>query len=217
MRGDPIARQGDDEGCRHDEAMRVVARAREVDPLSALDYAMSSQVAFQAREYATALEFARRAVAIDPDFWVGHMMSGQAYDLLGNPDLALEAATVAGRLSGGNSKPLSLRGYILARLGRRDEARDVLAVFTEVSRHRYVPAYASALVHAGLNEADEAFTALDRALAARDVHLIFLPVDAKWDALRTDPRFARVVEQSVGFLPRRECRLPGREPSEWKQ
>jgi len=68
-----------------------------------------------------------------------------------------------------------------------------------------------------LNEADEAFTALDRALAARDVHLIFLPVDAKWDALRTDPRFARVVEQSVGFLPRRECRLPGREPSEWKQ
>ena len=96
MRSDPIARQGDDEGCRHDEAMRVVARAREVDPLSALDYAMSSQVAFQAREYATALEFARRAVAIDPDFWVGHMMSGQAYDLLGNPDLALEAATVAG-------------------------------------------------------------------------------------------------------------------------
>ena len=38
-------------GC--DEAMRIMARARELDP-SALDYAMSSQVAFH--EYATALD-----------------------------------------------------------------------------------------------------------------------------------------------------------------
>ena len=45
--------------------------------------------------------------------------------------------------------------------------------------------YALALVHAGLGDADAAFEWLDRAYAARDVHLIFLTVDVKWDRYRT--------------------------------
>ena len=42
-----------------------------------------------------------------------------------------------------------------------------------------------ALVHAGLGEREQAFEWLSRAYTARDVHLIFLPVDPKWAA--TDP------------------------------
>jgi len=32
---------------------------------------MSAQVAFQARDYAEALAHARRAIVIDPEFWIG--------------------------------------------------------------------------------------------------------------------------------------------------
>jgi len=39
---------------------------------------------------------------------------------------------------------------------------------------------------------------LDDALAARDVHLIFLDVDPRWDALRDDPRF-RSLRQRAGL------------------
>jgi hypothetical protein len=62
-----------------------------------------------------------------------------------------------------------------------------------------VPPYASALIHLGLDEADAAFAALESALKVRDVHLAFLPEDVKWDPLRGDPRFARLLHR-CGFL-----------------
>ena len=174
---------------QHDEASPFMRRARELEPLSSLHCAMSSQVAFQAGDYSTAVEHARQATVVDPEFWVGYMMRGQAFEQLGETDLAFEALAIAARLSGGNSKPISLRGYLLARLGKLTDAREVLAMLEDVSRNRYVPPYAMALVHAGLGEQDTVFEWLDRAYAARDVHLVFLTVDSKWDPYRTDPRF----------------------------
>jgi TolB-like protein/Flp pilus assembly protein TadD len=177
----------------HDEASVFMRRARELEPLSSLHCAMSSQVAFQAREYSTAVSHARRAIVLDAELWVGYMMLGQACAQLDEADLALEALTMAARLSGGNSKPISLRGYLLATLGKLKDAREVLGMLDDVSRNRYVPPYAMALVLAGLGEHDSVYESLDKAYAARDVHLVFLTVDSKWDPYRTDPRFEALL------------------------
>jgi tetratricopeptide (TPR) repeat protein len=173
-------------------------RARELEPLSSVHHAMSSQVAFQARDYSAAVDQARQAIVVDPEFWVGYMMHGQAYERLGETDRAFEALTTASRLSGGNSKPLSLKGYLLARLGKLKDAREVLGMLEEVSRIRYVPPYAMALVQAGLNEQETVFEWLERAYAVRDVHLVFLTVDPKWDPYRAEPRFGALLER-CGF------------------
>ncbi len=69
----------------------------------------------------------------------------------------------------------------------------VLHTLQATSRERYVPPYALALVHAGLGDRDAVFAALDRAYAARDVHLMFLTVDSNWDPYRSDPRFAALL------------------------
>ncbi len=183
---------------RHAEAEPFMSRARELDPLNPLSYALSSQVAFQARDYAGALRHANRAIALDQEFWIGHQMRGQALEELGDHDLALTALATAGRLSGQNSKAISLTGYILGRSGRTAEARDLLGALEMASRQRYVPPYALALVHAGLGDADAAFEWLNRAYAARDVHLMFLTVDVKWDRYRSDPRFANLLAR-CGF------------------
>jgi TolB-like protein/Flp pilus assembly protein TadD len=183
---------------RHAEAEPFMRRGRELDPLNPLSYALSSQVAFQARDYAAALEHANRAIALDPEFWIGHQMRGQALEQTGDLEAALEALATAARISGQNSKPISLSGYLLARSGRTAEARDLLAVLQLASRQRYVPPYALALVHAGLGDADAVFEWLDRAYAARDVHLMFLTVDVKWDRYRSDARFGNLLARS-GF------------------
>jgi len=183
---------------RHAEADTLMRRARELDPLNPLSYALSSQLAFQARDYAGALQHANRAIALDQEFWIGHQMRGQALEQLRDDDLALKALANAARLSGQNSKAISLTGYILGRSGRSAEAREVLGALETAARQRYVPPYALALAHAGLGDAEAAFEWLERAYAARDVHLIFLTVDVKWDRYRTDPRFGDLLSR-CGF------------------
>ena len=183
---------------RHDLARAAMQRARELDPLNPMPYVVSSQVEYQARNYAAALEHARRAVALDPEFWIGYMMQGQALERMGRAQPALEALTMAGRFSGQNSKTLSLRGYVLGKIGRTAEARDVLTALQMAARNRYVPPYAIALVHAAVGERDAMYEWLERAYEARDVHLIFLPVDAKWDDYRHEPRFTALLAR-CGF------------------
>ncbi len=178
---------------RHGDASRLMERARELEPLSAFYHAISSQVAFQGRAYSAALVHARQAVVVDPDFWIGYMMLGQVYERLDEHAGAIDALTTAARLSAGNSKPVSLRGYILAKTGRLAEARELLTLLKGLVGTRYVPPYAMALIHAGLDERDDAFEWLDRAYAARDVHLMFLSVDVKWDPYRADPRFVTLM------------------------
>jgi TolB-like protein/DNA-binding winged helix-turn-helix (wHTH) protein/Flp pilus assembly protein TadD len=183
---------------RHDQSRVSMRRAREIDPLNPMAYAMSSQVEFQARDYAAALEDARRAIALDPEFWIGYIMQGQALERMNRTEPAIESLVQAGRFSGQNSKSLSFRGYVLAKAGRTAEAREVLNTLQTVARDRYVPPFAMALVYAGLGEKDAAFDWLERAYTARDVHLIFLPVDAKWDDYREDPRFVALLSR-CGF------------------
>ena len=183
---------------RHDLARSSIQRARELDPLNPMPYAMSSQVEFQARNYAAALEDARRAIALDPEFWIGYIMQGQALDLLNRAQPAIESLVQAGRFSGQNSKTVSFRGYVLAKAGRTVEAREVLKSLEDAARGRYVPPYAIALVYAGLGERAAVFEWLERAYVARDVHLIFLPVDPKWDDYRQDPRFVALLSR-CGF------------------
>jgi Flp pilus assembly protein TadD len=173
-------------------------RTVELDPLNPMHHAISSEAAFRRFDYAAALEHAKHVIGLDPEFWIGHMMAGQAYEQLHEHDRALSALANAARFSGNNSKAISLRGYVLAQTGRVDEARGLLQALEAAAQHHYVPPYAMALVHAGLDDADAAFASLDRALTVRDVHLVFVTAEPKWDRYRTDARFKSIVAR-CGF------------------
>jgi TolB-like protein/Flp pilus assembly protein TadD len=186
---------------RHEEAERAVQRARELDPLHAGNYALSAQVAFNARDHTAAIQLARKATLLDPEFWVGYIQLAQAYEQSGESDLAFEALQKAGMFGGDNSKVISLRGFLLAKLGRTEEAGEVLKILETASRHRYLPPYATALVHCGLSQREPAFNWLERAYEVRDVHLALLPVDPKWDCLRDDARFSMLLKRcGFGFI-----------------
>jgi TolB-like protein/Flp pilus assembly protein TadD len=180
---------------RPEEARPAIRRARELDPLYAVNHALSSQVAFAARDYVSAMAFARHAIVVDSQFWIGHLQLAQACEQTGSTEIAFAALEDAFRLSGGNSKTLALRGYLHARLGNVDQAHDVLNTLEARSRERFVPPYAFALIHAGLGSYDLAMEHLEAAYEVHDVHLAFLTIDPKWDPLRSHPRFRALLDR----------------------
>lgn len=183
---------------RHEEARSCLRRARDLDPLQPMMYALSAHVALLARDLSAGLEFARQATVVGPALWIGFFQLAWAYERLGEIELALEALRRAEASSGGNSKMISLRGYILAKAGRRDEAEQVLSALEAISHERYVPPYAFALIHIGLGHTERALDWLQHAFNVRDVHVIWLPMDPKWDPLRNEASFVRLLER-CGF------------------
>ena len=164
-------------------------RARELDPLYVMHQSLSSQIAFAAREFTSAMHFARQALIVDPEFWIAQLHLAQVAIEIGEFDLALDALNKAGRLSGGNSKTMAMRGYVLAKTGQVAQAAEILATMEGLSRQRYVPPYTIALLHAGMGDRERAMDWLERGVDARDVHMVFVPIDAKWDEFRGESRF----------------------------
>lgn len=183
-------------GERSEEARLAMDRCRSLDPLQPMHHALSAQVSFVIRDYSAAIQFAHQATIVGGDFWIGHYQLAQAHEQRTEYQLALDTLAKAASFGGGNSKVLSLRGYVLAKLGRANDAMAVLETIQSLSRERYIPPYATALVYAGLGDTDTAFSWLDRALELHDVHLALLPTDPKWDAFRSDARFSALLQRS---------------------
>jgi hypothetical protein len=106
----------------------------------------------------------------------------------------------AARFSHNNTKTIALRAYLFSQTGRVTEAREILQVLEALSRERFLAPYCIALVHLGLEDYESALDGLDLGYAARDTHLVFLPIDAKWDPLRQHERFKALLRR-CGFAP----------------
>ncbi len=180
---------------RHVEAVSVMRRARELDPLFALLFANSSMIAWHAGDLESALELAKQAIAIDPRNWAGHYHLGYSYLALGDFASAADAFGAAERMSDGNPVPLSARGYALARSGRPDAARAILADL--LSRHAqggHVKLEVAAL-HAGLGELDSALDWVEAALTANETRVSWLHNELTIAPLRADPRYEALLRR----------------------
>jgi TolB-like protein/DNA-binding winged helix-turn-helix (wHTH) protein/Tfp pilus assembly protein PilF len=65
---------------RHAEAKAMIQRARELEPLIPMSYALSSHVAYLGGQGSEAVSFARQAIVVDPEFWIGHFLLGEALE-----------------------------------------------------------------------------------------------------------------------------------------
>lgn len=184
---------------RHDEAIAEIQKAREIDPLSPMMHTFAGGIFVMGRRYGDALPPLDQALALNPEFFPAHSVLGLLYQRTGNPDGAIEEFRKAYLLSGGNIVQLAYQGSVLGRMGRRAEAQQIIATMSQISQNRFVPPVAFAIVHEGLGDHDAAFQWLEKAYEERDVLLVFLFVDPRWDSLRPDARFQLLL---------RRCRFP---------
>jgi hypothetical protein len=92
---------------------------------------------------------------------------------------------------------LAQLGHAYAAAGRRPDAVRILDRL-QLLQHKqkvYVTAYGLALIHAGLGENDAAFDWLNQACEERTHWMVWLKLDPRWDGIRTDARFIKLLQR----------------------
>jgi DNA-binding winged helix-turn-helix (wHTH) protein/tetratricopeptide (TPR) repeat protein len=174
---------------RSEEGLAHVRWARELDPMSLIMNTMEAAFLLSLGRRDGAAARLSRAFEIEPNFWVAHIVVAMIHFAEGQAEQALAALRRADELTDQSTQAAALLGVHLARLGRPEEAREVLRRLLSRARLRYVPPTSLAAVHAALGDTSAALDALDAAWQARDTRLAYLKDDSRWSGLREQPRF----------------------------
>src|SRR5262249_17340364 len=181
---------------RHREAIAEAKRAQELDPLSPQITEMVGRCYLYARQFDQAIEQDRKALEIDSSFRLAHGFLGRAYAEKGMYREALaEAKEVTLPTDALPMAGLPLTGYLYAKMGRTDEAQQVLERLISISKQRYVSSCNMVTIYFALGKKDEGFAWLEQAIEERDGRLLCFNVNPWLDNVRSDPRFAEVVRR----------------------
>ncbi len=86
----------------------------------------------------------------------------------------------------------------LARLGRPEESRKLLAELTTLGKQQFVTPLQKAIIHFGLGENQEGFRLLNISAEQRDLNLQYEGTDPTFNSVRRDPRFVN-LRQKLGL------------------
>lgn len=185
---------------RSEEALEVAKGALDIDPASpAVSHSLAVQL-YLARKFDRAIEQAHDTLEMDANFAISYAVLGEVYLSKEMYREGLSALEKYSALSRSGAASLALLGYSHARLGERKESLQMIEALKAASKQSFVPALFVALVYAGLEDKDQTFTWLEKAYEERFNRLAYLKVEAFWDPLRSDPRFADLLRR-VGIPP----------------
>lgn len=178
---------------RHGEALAKAKRARELNPLDLQISALEGQYLLHAGRTDEALIQLKKTSELEPNFPMPHLFAASAYIEKGMFAEAVAESRKEYELAGRNDLPFGI--YALAKLGKRDEARDALKDLLRSSATKYVSPYNIALIYNSLDMRNDALEWLEKSYAQRDPKMTFLKVEPKWNNLRNETRFIDLVKR----------------------
>jgi TolB-like protein/Tfp pilus assembly protein PilF len=177
---------------RTDEALDRVEAALALDPLSLNVRVSVGLRVSEAHQVERGVAQLLGVLDLDPAFSLAHFHIGRIYVALGRYVEALEHLR---RVASGSPLASGLIGFALARLGRREEAQQVLAGLRSLAATQQLGAEPVAFVLQGMGEIDTALEWYRRAIDAHEGVVAMLGVELVVDELRSDPRFAALLER----------------------
>jgi TolB-like protein/DNA-binding winged helix-turn-helix (wHTH) protein/tetratricopeptide (TPR) repeat protein len=180
---------------RTEESLAESKRALELEPLQLLVGIHLGWHYLYARQSDQAIAQFRQTLELDPSFPQAQRYAAWAYLQKGMHAEAIAALRAALHSREQDPEIEGELGYALARAGRRAEALAVLERLRDLSATRYVSPYSVALVHAGLGDRDHALGWLNKAYDERSDYMAYLTLEPMLDGLRSDQRFAALVER----------------------
>jgi len=174
---------------RFDAALKEARRAVEADPLSPSARGELGRALLLNGRCDEALAEVLPLTRLDPPLLRAGPIAAQCSGLAGRWDEAVQYAAISARAG---AKGNAWLGHFLARAGRRDEAREILAQLEGQWERTGNGAFEVAMVLAGLGQLDDAFDWLRR--AARDYSITLEIQEPTFAMLHEDPRFQELLD-----------------------
>jgi serine/threonine protein kinase/Tfp pilus assembly protein PilF len=183
---------------RYAEGESAYQYARVLDPLS--PRAMTAYAAYLSTmgRYEHAVPVLRSATEQFPEY-----ANAWAYLAIisSNAGLVEESMATIGRMrTDANANYEVWKGIILAQAGHLAEAREVAERTDEVAKSRYLLTYYRAWLRGKLGDHDQAFALMDQGIRDGEWYYGWLAVEPRFDPLRSDPRFERMLEKRAASL-----------------
>lgn len=176
------------------EALVCIERALQLDPLSSRGVRTKAWYHYYQRQYDQAVKILTAALPLDATNHEVQCMLGWTYLRQGRFEEALdlfrdlpEGPFLAVKLGG--------LGEAYAFFGKIPEAREELQKLDALSATGYVSPRGRCYIDLGLGDWDRLFADLEQACAAHCPWMSTLKVDPRWDPVREDPRFVRLLSR----------------------
>jgi serine/threonine-protein kinase len=179
---------------RFSEAEAEIRQAQSLDPLSLYIGVHIGTVYYCSRRYQDTIDLERRLLELDPHLARAPVLIARGYEGLGR---YAEAAAILENLpkTGNFASVMGDLGHVYAASGNGDRARQVMEDLTRMAKTRHVSPQYLALIQTGLGNKSEALALLEMSYEQKEAPLALLRVDPRWDPLRGDPRFQRLLRE----------------------
>jgi tetratricopeptide (TPR) repeat protein len=179
------------------EAMLEMKRAQELDPLSPIILTARGRLLHFQRKYDDAIEYHRKALAIDPNFVEAHFNLGMIYEQKFMFREAISQFRKVIRIAGGRASFWSAGlGHAYGRAGMKKHALRILGqLLTLTSPTSSVSPFDIAWVYLGLGEKEAALAWMEKAFAERSGPLVYQKIEPALDSLRPDWRFQDLLRR----------------------
>lgn len=183
---------------RHQEALKEIKRAQELDPLSLIINAVVGDTYIKARQYDRAIEQLRKTIEMDKNFVSAHRYLANAYIEKGMFKEAISEFQTASALRG-TAAQADQRAKALteafAKGGPQGFWKQHLEDLKEDYEKGSVSPYSIASVYARLGDKEQTLNWLEKAYQQHDAYVVYLKIEPQFDSFRSDPRVVDLMRR----------------------
>ena len=136
----------------------------------------------------------QKTIDLDPQFANAHAKLSFVYETTGKYAESVEERAKDWELSGAPKEAAEMRAAY-ARAGWPGFAQDALQRVQEKAQQRDTNPKEFVLAYTRLRDKEQALAWLERGYTERSEALLYLKVDPRYDWLRSDPRFRKLLQQ----------------------
>ncbi len=177
------------------EALKQGSIANSLDPFSSMINYYVTNIYWMAGDYEKEIEYGKRLVELDPNFWGGHYHIGRGLMYLKRYEEAVPELEMAVHQ---NFSSLTLRslGLIYGLMGEKVKAREVLGKMENLRSTQWFGNCDIGVVYVSLGEFDNAFQYFEKALEKHEGFMLYFKYFIRlFPEFEKDPRTKQLLEK----------------------